>query len=48
LLQGTLEHDGKSLAAPASVALKRDEKALAFTAGANGLHVLMLQYPCRD
>lgn len=48
VLQGTLEHDGQSLAAPASVALTRDEKALAFRAGPSGLQVLMLQYPRRN
>lgn len=48
VLQGRLEHDGQSLAAPASVALTRDEKTLAFRAGANGLQVLMLQYPRGD
>ncbi len=48
VLQGALEHHGISLAAPSSVALTRDEAALTFSAGPDGLQVLMLQYPCRD
>lgn len=48
VLQGSLEHHGQSLVAPASVALTRDEAALTFRAGADGLQVLMLQYPRRD
>jgi len=47
VLQGTLQHHDQSLTAPASVALTRDEDALHFAAGAQGLQVLMLQYPRR-
>ena len=47
VLQGALTHGNETLAAPASVALTRDEAALRFAAGADGLQVLMLQYPCR-
>lgn len=47
VLQGTLEHHRQSLSAPASVVLTRDEAALEFNAGANGLQVLILQYPRR-
>ena len=49
-LQGVLKHHNhhdESLTAPASVALTCDEAALQFAAGADGLQVLMLQYPCR-
>jgi hypothetical protein len=48
LLQGILKHHHATLLAPASVALTREEAALAFTAGAEGAQVLMLQYPRRD
>jgi hypothetical protein len=48
VLRGSLEHHGESLAAPASVVLTRDETALSFSAGAEGLQALLLQYPCRD
>ena len=48
VLQGVLEHDNQSLVAPASVALTRDEAPLTFRAGADGLQVLLLQYPRRD
>lgn len=47
VLQGMLEHDRQSLSAPASVVLTRDEPALEFSAGADGLQVLMMQYPRR-
>ena len=47
VLQGALTHGNETLAAPASVALTRDEAALRFAAGADGLQVLMLQFPCR-
>jgi hypothetical protein len=47
VLQGSLVHHDETLAAPASVALTRDEPALAFAAGDGGLQVLMLQYPRR-
>ncbi len=47
LLQGTLHHHSTSLAAPASVVLTRDEPALRFAAGADGLQALILQYPGR-
>lgn len=47
VLQGALEYDKQSLAAPASVALTHDEAALTFHAGSEGLQILMLQYPRR-
>ena len=47
VLQGALTHEGNMLATPSSIALTHDEPALQFAAGAEGLQVLMLQYPCR-
>lgn len=47
ILQGALDHHGTTLAAPACVAVTRNEPALRFTAGADGLQVLMMQYPGR-
>ena len=46
VLQGTLTLGNETLAAPASVTLTRDEVALRFAAGADGLQVLMLQCRC--
>ncbi len=48
VLQGELTHAAATLAAPASVALTRDESPLQFAAGADGLQLLMLQYPRRN
>lgn len=48
VLGGCLLHHQETLAAPAGVALTRDEPALSFSAGESGLQVLMLQYPLRE
>lgn len=48
LLQGSIVHSGENLRAPASIALTREETALTFTAGPDGVQLLILQYPCRD
>jgi non-homologous end joining protein Ku len=47
VLQGTLLHDRQALAAPASIALTRDEAAVTLSAGPDGLQMLALQYPRR-
>jgi hypothetical protein len=46
-LQGALHFRGQTLTAPASLALTRDEPAVALRAGAQGLQMLALQYPRR-
>lgn len=48
VLQGALKHHDKTLATPGAVALTRDEAALSFSAGSDGVQVLMMQYPRRN